>query len=149
VQCAHNLFASPLRQSSIFDPHIRNQADETEARQVTLLHPLDPSFAGLGSTRVPGEHWPKRKAVLQPVLTCRSLAFILQSTAYPATTLEERCEGFLEDALGLVENMTEEEFKQHVSCSLPIGIVLLPCHPPSSSSLPQTFHARLGTCCLR
>ena len=48
-------------------------------------------------------------------LTVRNVAFILQSTAYAATILEQRCEEFLEAALNILEEMPAEEFKQHVS----------------------------------
>ena len=48
-------------------------------------------------------------------VTVRNVAFILQSTAYPATTLQQRCEEFLEAAKTILEEMSEKEFKQHVS----------------------------------
>ena len=51
-------------------------------------------------------------------LTVRNVAFILQSTAYPAAVLEQRCEQFLAAAQKLLENMSEAEFQQHVSSIL-------------------------------
>lgn len=48
-------------------------------------------------------------------LTVRSVAFILQSTAFPAAVLEERCEEFLHSAHTLLIEMSDSEFLQHVS----------------------------------
>lgn len=52
-------------------------------------------------------------------LTISSIAFILQSSSYPAHILEDRCEQFLEYATEKLDSMSEEEFQQHVGLFLP------------------------------